>query len=239
VSAEDGVFCVAGEISTCEDYCTASGLCPPDFCETPFAAECTAWVNDDGPRPSDCDNTPFDACTKGLPPVSAEDGVFCVAGEISTCEDYCTASGLCPPDFCETPFNAECRAWIGDDGPRPSSCDDTPLNACTKGVPPVSAEDGVFCVDGEISTCEDYCTASGRCPPDFCETPFAAQCRAWVNDDGPRPSICDNAPFDACTKGVPPVSAEEGVFCVAGEISTCENYCKASGFCPSDYCEAP
>merc|ERR1712187_292918 len=98
-----GAYCVDGEMVTCEEYCAQS----PDPCgegtcsnATTFEEQCIAWIWSTGAQPSTCEGTRDDACYKGLPPVSAVNGVFCVGGSLATCASYCQRSGLCPEGFC-------------------------------------------------------------------------------------------------------------------------------------------
>jgi hypothetical protein len=68
---------------------------------------------------------------------------------------------------------------------------------------------------------------------------FQEQCQAWVGGQGLKPSTCEGAPeVDGCYRGLPPVSAADGAWCVAGQMTTCENYCTVSGLCTASLCAA-
>merc|ERR1711920_1033666 len=179
ISTADGAWCVDGQLSTCQKYCIAVGTCPADFCASDasatasFAEECQAWVDGTGSKPSTCSGTKTDGCYKGLPPISTADGAWCVDGQLSTCQKYCTAVGTCPADFCASAatagsFAEECKAWVDGIGSKPSTCSGTKTDGCYEGLPPISTADGAWCVDGQLSTCQKYCTAVGTCPADFC-----------------------------------------------------------------------
>lgn len=248
ISAEDGVWCAAGQVCTCNEYCAASGLCPKDFCAFSFQLECEAWVDGSGPKPTTCEGTTTGACYSGLPPISPDKGTFCVDGQIGTCEAYCAAVSTCEDYFCATligqrsalgqistsSFPDRCQAWVDGTGPKPTTCGGTITDGCYKGPPPVSPEDATWCVDGEVSTCEAYCAAVHSCPADFCETStptFTAQCDAWADGTGPRPTTCEGTSTDGCYKGRPPLYDADGVFCVNGKISSCKKYCVSAGTC--------
>jgi len=88
-----------------------------------FTEQCQAWVGGQGPKPSTCEGTNVDGCYTGLPPVSAADGAWCVAGKMTTCENYCNVSGLCELDdgpFCAPTFGVTAEA-VGTQAPSEES----------------------------------------------------------------------------------------------------------------------
>merc|ERR1712194_667240 len=115
-------------MTTCENYCKVTGLSELDdgpFCAPTFGEQCQAWVDGhfEGPKPSTCEGTNVDGCYTGLPPVSAADGAWCVAGKMTTCENYFNVSGLCELDdgpFCAPTFGVTAEA-VGTQAPSEES----------------------------------------------------------------------------------------------------------------------
>jgi len=142
-----------------------------------FTEQCEAWVaNLTTEKPSACAGVSLDGCYKGLPPIAPDDGAWCVAGKVATCEEYCNATaGLCPENFCgsgsnDATFTEQCEAWVANlTTEKPSACAGVSLDGCYKGLPPIAPDDGAWCVAGKVATCEEYCNATaGLCPEDSC-----------------------------------------------------------------------
>jgi len=139
-----------------------------EWCEQPtkmdncvmdtFTAQCAAWVEGTGPKPSTCDEgKPADGCYLGLPPVKVADGAWCVLGKMTSCEVYANAIGTDVEELCYAPtFVEQCTAWVDSDGtaPKPSTCKGTTTDGCYLPPLPVSAANGAWCVDGEMTSCE-------------------------------------------------------------------------------------
>merc|ERR1712194_847585 len=131
-------------------------------------------------------------------------------------------------------FSEQCTEWVAGQGPKPSTCDGDDLDGCYKGALPISAVDGAWCVDDQISTCANYCNASGECPSHFCEEcsslfceyTFRDQCTEWKAGQGPKPSNCAEDEVDGCNKGALPASAADSAYCVYGQMISCEDFCQ-------------
>merc|ERR1712151_1387531 len=102
-------------------------------------------------------------CYKGLPPVSAADGAWCVAGQMTTCENYCTVSGLCTVPLCastsDTPVPASsASSWEPAD---PYNCH-LPMN-CYDGHGAVELDHEDINRGGSPIDCAEACEGDQRC----------------------------------------------------------------------------
>lgn len=208
-----------------------------------FDEQCAAW-RAKGPKPTTCEGVEysygnFSACYLGMLPVTPDRGAYCVDGEIVTCEEYCAKSLLCSEGFCSdaATFPEQCDAWIDGTGPKPSTCEGAPEDdACYKNLPPISPENGTFCVDGALASCASYCQQTHLCPKGFCGSDsYGDQCQRWLEGPAPLPTACEGIKLEGCYIGMP-VTPDKGSFCVDGQLATCDEYCKAAGGCQDGFC---